>query len=187
MADARCLGCVFFSRVSPEKGADVVLGAARRLPDVDFAFYGQIDEDYRQRFEQEVGSLGNVAYKGVFDSAQDDPVSELCGYDLHLFPSRWPNEGIPGVLVETKMAAVPSIVSDICYNAELVKDGVEGIVLRECGAEALVAAIEELEDDPQTLDELKAGALASSERFCIDRYIDLLVADLAEASKEVCS
>lgn len=48
---------------------------------------------------------------------------EPSAYDLHLFPSRWRNEGVSGVLVEIKMAAVPSIVSDICYNAELIRDG----------------------------------------------------------------
>lgn len=184
MIDEGGLDCVFFSRVSPEKGADVVLEAARRLPNVAFAFYGQIDSDYETNFLSDVERLANVTYMGVFDSVKDDPVKELAAYDLHLFPTRWPNEGVPGVLVETKMAAVPSVVSDICYNAELIRDGVEGIVLNECSPDSLVKAIDGLNTDPASLSELKSGALASSERFYIDRYVDLLVSDLEDGRKE---
>lgn len=129
MGDSRHFERVFFSRISPEKGADSVLEAARMLPNVGFTFYGQMDKDYRGRFEREVALLPNVSYKGVFKSAQDDPVAGLHDYDLRLLQTRWPNEGAPGVLVETKMAAIPSIVSDVCCNAELVLDGKEGVVL----------------------------------------------------------
>lgn len=183
VSDSR-LECVFFSRISPEKGADIVLDTARKLPDIGFTFYGQVDKGYLENFKREVASLPNVTYKGVFDSVRNDPVAELSSYDLHLFPTCWPNEGVPGVLVETKMAAVPSVVSDICYNAELVLDGKEGVVLKECDSDTLAAVIGELRDDPGLLDSLKAGAFASSERFCIDRYIDLLMTDLVEAGGE---
>lgn len=180
MSEARRLRCVFFSLVSPEKGADVVLGAARRLPGVDFDFYGRLDKTFEHQFLAGVDSLDNVKYRGVFDSVEDDPVKELNGYDLHLFPSRWPNEGVPGVLVETKMAAVPSIVSDICYNSEIVRDGSEGIVLDNCTDAALAQAIESLDSDRVLLDSMKQAALESAERFYIDRYIGWLIADLLE-------
>ena len=173
------LKCVSFSLISQEKGADVILGAAERLQDVEFHFYGRIQQNYEESFETRVSSLPNVFYHGVFDSVKNDVTAELAKYDLHLFPTRWPNEGVPGVLVETKMAAVPSIVSNICYNAELVIDGSEGIVLDECGAEALVMAIGSLKDNLSALDKLKVGALASSERFYTDQYIDLIIGNLS--------
>ncbi len=185
MTDAHALECVFFSRISPEKGVDVVLGAARRLADINFSFYGQIDDSYSRAFLENVDMLKNVRYRGVFDSVANDPVKELNKYDLHLFPTRWPNEGVPGVLVETKMAGVPSIVSNICHNVELVRDGVEGVVLDECSVDCLVDAIEYLDAKPAMLNRLKEGALASSERFYIDRYVGLLVADLDDARKAV--
>lgn len=184
MTDKGRFDCVFFSRISPEKGADVVLETARRLSNVTFAFYGQIDRDYEAAFLSAAEGLKNVTYKGIFDSAKDDPVEELTAYDLHLFPTRWPNEGVPGVLVETKLAGVPSVVSDICYNAELVRDGTEGVVLEECSADCLVDVIEGLSENSAVLDGLKTGALASSDRFYIDRYIDLLVSDLEDGRKE---
>ena len=178
------LKCVFFSLVSPDKGIDLVLDAAKSLRDVDFYVYGRIEQGY-DGFSEIVDELANVQYMGVFDSANGDVVSELNKYDLHLFPSRWPNEGVPGVLVETKMAAVPSIVSAICYNAELVVDGVEGLVLEENTAEALTQAIASLDLDRDRLDAMKAASLKSAERFYIDRYIDWLVADLNDEDGKV--
>lgn len=179
----RRLSCVFFSLVSPDKGIDLVLEAAERLPTIDFAIYGRIEDDYEE-FQPRVNELDNVTYMGVFDSVKGDAVTELNKYDIHLFPTRWPNEGVPGVLVETKMAAVPSIVSDICYNAELVCDGVEGIVLRQNTAHDLVEAISLLDADRERLNAMKASALESAERFYIDKYIDRLVSDLTEGQEK---
>ena len=82
------------------------------------------------------------------------------------------------------MAAVPSIVSDVCYNAELVKDGVEGVVLAECNADCLIEAILSLCVSPGLLSKMKESALASSERFYIDRYVNLLVSDLVDARRK---
>lgn len=180
------LSAVFFSLVSPDKGADLVLDAAETLPNVDFYVYGRIEHEYDE-FLSRVESLANVEYMGVFDSVHGDVVAELRKYDLHIFPSRWPNEGVPGVLVETKIAAVPSIVSDICYNSELVRDGEEGVVLKENTASALAEAIASLDVDRRRLDDMKAAALESAERFYIDNYIDRLVVDITDKRGRVVS
>lgn len=178
--DAKRLECVFFSLVGRDKGADLVLDAAEALPHVGFTFYGRIDRAFEREFGRRAAALANAEYRGVFDSVTADPVTELNRYDLHLLPTRWPNEGVPGVLVETKMAAVPSVVSNICYNAELVRDGIEGIVLPECTAGALAEIIAALDADRERLDAMKQAALDSAERFYIDRYVDWLAADLME-------
>lgn len=174
------LKCVFFSYVSPEKGIDLVLEAARQLPNIDFSVYGRLDESYIGEFSSAVAQTNNLDYHGVFDSVSQDAVSELNKYDVHLFPTRWPAEGVPGVLVETKIAAVPSIVSNICFNAELVRDREEGLVLEEFSVESLVNAIDQLDANRALLASLKEKALASAERFYLDNYIDGLVSDLTD-------
>lgn len=148
------------------------------LPQVSFHFYGRIEHGYEDAFRLAMRSLPNVEYHGVFDSVSNDVIVELGQYDLHLLPSAWASEGVPGVLVETKIAAVPSIVSDVCYNAEIIKNGVDGVVLRENTAECLIAAIEMLDADPTLLSHMKASALASAEHYYVDQYIDEIVADL---------
>ena len=169
------LRAVFFSRIGVEKGADIVLEVARLVPEVEFSLYGSVDEAYAESFKVQTGSLSNLCYRGVFDSAAGDAICELAQYDVHLFPSRWPYEGVPGVLVETKMAAVPSIVSDACYNAEIVVDGLSGILVSEDCAEAWARELRALDDDRPKLDRLKHGAYESAEEYYTDACIGVLL------------
>lgn len=171
--------CVFFSLIGKAKGADLVLEAVTTLPEVGFHFYGRIEKGFESHFRSLAFRLPNVEYHGVFDSVTGDVLAELNRYDLHLLPTRWPNEGVPGVLVETKMAAVPSVVSDCCHSAEIVVDGVDGVVLKTCDAESHREAIARLCVDSSRIDAMKVAALESAERFYIDRYLDLIVSEIA--------
>ena len=181
------LKCVFFSLIGPNKGADVVLDAAEHLPGVEFHFYGHIEQSFKDTFDACISRLPNAFYHGVFDSVNNDAVAELSKYDVHIFPSRWISEGVPGVLAETKIAGVPSIVSNISYNAELVESGYDGIVLEECTAAALCRAIEELNADRNLLYSMKKAALVSAENYYVDCYIDGMISDLEEAQGKASS
>ena len=105
---------------------------------------------------------------------------ELSQYDVLLLPSRWKNEGVPGILVESKITGLPAVVSDIAYNAEIVNDGVDGIVLKENTAEALSKALLYLGENRSVLSKLKIGAKDSAEHYYIDNYIDKIVGELKE-------
>lgn len=172
------LKCVFFSLMRPEKGVDLILQAARDLPEVDFTFYGQIDRTYQAVFEAEAVKLGNVEYKGVFTGNSEEVYAELRYYDVLLFPTRWANEGVPGVLVEAKIAGIPAVVSDICFNAELVADGLEGIVLEENDKDHLIDVIQKLDADRELLYRLKLGSRDSAKKYYIDNYVDGILKQL---------
>lgn len=173
--------CVFFSQIGPAKGADIVLEAAEHLCDIEFHFYGQIRNNFEEAFISRVSELPNVFYHGVFDTVNNDVIKELSQYDLHVFPTKWAAEGVPGVLVETKIAAVPSIVSNMNYNTELIDSEKDGIVLEECTSNELCQVIKVLFTDANLLYSMKEAALASAEDYYVDQYIDLLIADLKEA------
>lgn len=162
------LRCLFFSRVSADKGADLVLEAAGNDLNVDF--YGEIDPNYRHTFLRSVESRENLRYLGVFQADSPTLYDTLHSYDVLLLPTRWKAEGVPGILVEAKMAAVPAIVSDICFNAEIVEDGISGIVLQENTAQALRRAVDLLKADPALTDSLKSGALTSSAHYLLESY-----------------
>lgn len=81
------------------------------------------------------------------------------------------------------MAAVPTVASNVSYNAELVESGKDGIVLDECTAEAMCDAIKALDGDRELLVSMKEAALASAEYFCVDHYLEELVADLENGRK----
>lgn len=172
------LRCVFFSQVQPEKGADLVLEAARMLPNVDFSFYGNIVDDYKDIFMNRVNAQQNVSYYGVFKGSFDAVYGELSKYDVLLFPTKWDIEGVPGILVEGKIAGLAEIVSNKSYNAELVQDGVEGVVIAENTGNCLAAAIQQLAEDRDFLNSMKKGSRESSERYYIENYIESIVDNL---------
>ncbi len=61
----------------------------------------------KTKFKSELNRMPNVKYLGIFDSVAGDVVKELNQYDIHLFPTMCPHEGVPGVIAETKLAGVP--------------------------------------------------------------------------------
>ena len=166
------LNCVFFSLIQANKGVDNILAVSRELPNVEFAFYGHIDDDYKEHFTNATAELPNVKYMGVFSGDSESVYNELTKYDVVLLPTKWKTEGIPGILVEAKIAGVTCIVSDESYNAEIIKNGEEGIVLSENTPERLKEAIIELDSDRKLLSRLKSNNHASAEKYYIENYID---------------
>lgn len=172
------LRCLFFSRISPEKGTDVVLQAAHLTPDIQYDFYGQADADYEQIFLTEVNTLPNVTFHGVFASDGHNIYELMHSYDFLLLPTCYADEGVPGVLVEAKIAALPAIVSNASYNAEIVEHGSSGLVLSQRTGECLAATLEELTEAPHRVNELKQGALKSAKDYLIENHLSAITAQL---------
>ena len=162
------LRCVFFSQIQPEKGVDRILETAKNMPDVEFDFYGGIVPDYRETFLNEVEKLQNVCYHGVFSGNSPEVYAELSQYDALLLPTRCATEGLPGILIEAKIAGIPSVISGINYNREVVTDGVDGIVLTEDSADCLKSALLALSADREMLLRMKHASRASAEQYYID-------------------
>lgn len=178
--DSDVLRCVFFSLIQPEKGTDLILEAASALENVRFSFYGHISEEYKEGFLKKVDESDNVEYNGIFGGTNEEIYRELAKYDVLLFPTQWKTEGVPGILVEAKIAGLACVVSDMSYNSELVADGTEGLVMRRNDAETLRRKILLLDQNRDLLRKLKKGSAESGERFFIDKYIDEIVDAVCE-------
>ncbi len=161
--------CLFLSLICKEKGVDNILSAAKESSDMTFDFYGDIMEGYEEEFHRELEALPNCRYCGVYASDGVNVYGKLHEYDALLLPTRYLTEGIPGVLIEAKIAAVPAVVSDVSYNRCLIDHGVSGIVLEENTADALTEALQRL--TPEQLDKLKHGALESAKTYLIENNL----------------
>lgn len=172
--------CLFFSLISEDKGADIVVSAAEILTqkgiNYSIDFYGHIDSKYEQNFHDKIKNNEKLNYCGVFKAAsKDDVYKKMLEYDVLLFPTKWKNEGVPGVLVESKIAGIPAVVSDINYNSEIVENKKAGIVLKENTPKELAKAIELLYLDENLLLKLKRGAKDSSKNYLIENYIEQII------------
>jgi glycosyltransferase involved in cell wall biosynthesis len=100
----------------------------------------------------------------------DDTDAIYRGIDLLLLTSRY--EGFGLVLVEAGAAGIPVVVADLPAMAEVVDDGVTGLI-RERSAGALAAAIDELVTNPERRVQMGAAARRHViERFSAERMLD---------------
>lgn len=165
------LKCVFFSKICEDKGVDYILSELKDLEGITIDFYGHVDGRIKDRFESFINIHSFANYKGVFDSVKNDVYTELSKYDVLLLPTKWKGEGVPGILVESKMAGITAIVSKMNYNEEIVLDGIEGIVLKKLEKGSLQNAVRLLDNDRDRLMTLKEGAYQSRSRYAMESYI----------------
>lgn len=164
---------VYFSRICEEKGVDEIIDAVKESNGqwtVDF--YGEVAAEYKDKFENFLKEYPQIKYHGVYDATNGNVYKELNQYDAILLPSKWSGEGVPGALVESKMAGIAAIVSDWNFNAEIVKNDSEGIVLKEKLSNVLNKI------NSQKMMELKVGAFESRKRYDIETYREQLLEEI---------
>ena len=77
-----------------------------------------------------------------------------------------------GILVEAKIAGLAEIVSSQNYNAEIVTDGEDGVVLRDNSIDSLRKAILTLSEDNKLLDSMKYKSWMSAQKYFVENYTD---------------
>jgi glycosyltransferase involved in cell wall biosynthesis len=126
-------------RLSPEKGYDVLLRAARELPDVTVVLVG--DGPDRGRLEAMGSELG-LGERLVLTGWQADPLPWLPALDVFVLPSRL--EALPLAAIEAMLASRPVVASDVGGVQEVVVDGETGILVPPDDAPALAAELRSL-------------------------------------------
>lgn len=168
------LDFVFISLITEDKGCDTIFGAISILKKREFSsdftvsFYGKVDGTYQRKFQQNIGD--EIRYKGYLDimNSPNESYLELSSYDCLLFPTYFIGEGFPGVLIDSFITGLPTIVSDWHMNTELVKDGYNGLVVPVKDEIALANAMQRLIENPKLLDLLSKNAHENANRYHID-------------------
>jgi glycosyltransferase involved in cell wall biosynthesis len=132
----------FVGRVSPEKGVDLLMQAAVKLPHIPFKIAGAYDpnDDVARQ------APGNVDFLGSLD--RDALIRFYQQSRMLVTPSRW-FEGLPVVMIEAMLCAKPVISSLLGGLPDVVEGGRTGLLTPPGDVEALAAAIQELWDAPE--------------------------------------
>jgi len=129
------------------KGHPWLIAAAppviREFPSTRFVLVG--DGEQRPGFEQQVAKLG-LEKNFLFLGRRADVAEILACCDIAVLPSR--AEGLPNAVLEYMAAGLPAIVSRVGGNAELVEDGVTGLLVPPEDSEALAAGLLKVLRDP---------------------------------------
>lgn len=136
---------IFLSRVEQSKGIDICIDTFKTLDDeFQLDIYGPISKKYERTFFESIKESNNIFYKGILDHSSTKIYEILSQHDCLLFPSKWHNEGIPGVLIESKFAGISVICSDINYNTEIIQNNEHGIVISNIDSENMRKSIKYL-------------------------------------------
>ncbi len=147
-------------RMVTKKGFDLLLEAFFRLaptvPDVDLVLAG--DGEARHALEVTAAAMGlshRVWFPGRLERGQVDPVMRRA--EVFVLPSRLEPFGI--VLVEAFRARTPVLASSRGGPVELVRDGVDGLLVDPFDTSALAASLSRLLGDAGLRGQLaEAGA-----------------------------
>lgn len=128
----------FVGRLSPEKGVDLLLEVARRLPNLRFRIAGELAErcsiDNLPQNVELLGLLNRDQLADFYSSARAILTTSRCweGFSLTTLEAMYYNTTV----VVPRWAAFP----------EMVADGVCGMLYEPCSADSIIEALENLRD-----------------------------------------
>ena len=151
---------LYVGRISREKNLDVLAAAYRQLREAKVPVrlfivgIGPYLEALQELIPDAVfaGYLAGEALATAYASA-----------DIFVFPSTTDTFG--NVIIEAQAAGLPAIVSDLGGPAELITEGVNGLITKAHDVEAFARAVRQLVENP----ELRAAMSVSARQGVVDR------------------
>jgi glycosyltransferase involved in cell wall biosynthesis len=101
-------------------------------------------------------AAGDARVRLLPSVAPSEVIAVMAGYDLIAVPSRWQETG-PLVVLEAFAAGTPVLGARLGGVAELVRDGVDGVLVAPDDAPAWAAVIEALAADRPRIEALRRG------------------------------
>ena len=144
-------------RFAPEKNQFAAIRAARHAPELDFVFVGDADSGTGRLASAFGQRLGNVRFLG----RRWDMPELYRASDALLQPTLAENQSL--VTLESLASGLPVVTTPIPAQAELVQDGVTGLLVSPQGA-LLAAALRALAAHPARLAQMGQGARAHTLR-----------------------
>ncbi len=153
------------------KGHPWLIAAAHQVvsefPSVRFVLAG--DGAQRPEFERRVAELG-LKENFLFMGRRSDVPQILRNCDIAVLPSK--AEGLPNAVLEYMCAGLPTVATAVGGNAEIVRDGVTGLLVPAQDSQALANALSRLLRDPELAKRLaKDGQQYVIDNFSFERLV----------------
>lgn len=169
---------VFVGRLSPEKGAHVLVRAMRRVPEVECVIVGDGPERARLHILVEDLQLKNVRFAGRLDGKALE--SEVAAARAVVVPSLvYETFGLS--VLEAYALGKPVIASQLGGLPEVVRDGETGLLFAAGDEEQLAADIKELMDVEKARRFGLAGRKLAETDYAPEKHLERVLAIYARA------
>ena len=170
----------FAGRLTTAKSLDVALRALAQVPGIALAIAG--DGPDRAELEALTAELGLGERVRFLGAQPRERVLELFhASDASLLSSSW--ENFPHTVVEALAAGAPVLATAVGGVPEVVRDGVNGLLVPPGDEDALAGAIRRFFDDEELRARLAAGAAPSVEEYRPERLLARIEVVLEQAAR----
>jgi glycosyltransferase involved in cell wall biosynthesis len=146
----------FLGSLVPHKGVHVLMDAVNELKGkAHLTIYGSPDSNPKYFKQLRTRDLEYIRFAGVSDP--QNPYPALSAFDVIVIPSLW-DENSPLVIHEAHAAKRPVIASNVGGIPELIRDGIDGILVPPDDVTALADALDMLANHPEQLLEMSQQA-----------------------------
>jgi glycosyltransferase involved in cell wall biosynthesis len=138
---------------------------------------GKQEEAYRRMLDERIQQLGVAKYVRLMGQRSDIP-DLLQASDVFCLPSR--SEVMPIALLESMATGLPAVATNVGGVAELVRDGVDGIITKSGDTAGLAAALLRLQREPALRMEMGRAAQENvrasySPEVCVPKILECFV------------
>ena len=160
ITNQKTLRILWLARVTGVKNPYKVIEIANYLPNIDFFMAGGGDQ--QEYIAKNVPK--NVKILGWQKASEVMPLADI-------FLSTSENEGMPIAIIESQLAGIPAVVTDVGSVSEVVKNMKTGIVCKK-EIQSLINAILKLSKSKKMRDLYGKRAKANAKReFSLDKFI----------------
>jgi glycosyltransferase involved in cell wall biosynthesis len=159
----QCKKFVYIGRIIEEKGIFEILNASKLInSNISIDIYGPLQNGLTKTIFQE---YNNVNYNGIIDPK--DIYTTLVNYDLLLFPTYYPGEGYPGIIIEALNVGMPIICTNWLEINDLV-DNKTAIIIEPKNHKSLAKSINNVYLNKKLYKDLCIGAQQRSRLYSME-------------------
>lgn len=167
--------CVFYGRLVQEKGIEKAIDVINRLYeenyDISLDIYGQArNEEYIEKLK-EMSNKNCIYFKGTIIPDNKNEYEILSQYDIFVFPTEHPGEGLPGALIDAYIAGLAVIASDWKYAREYIDNEKNGLIFKYKDYEDFYIKFKELIENKK-ISEYKKHSKELSEKYLTKNILE---------------
>jgi glycosyltransferase involved in cell wall biosynthesis len=170
---------VFAGRLTRQKALDVAIEAVAQVPTAQLLVIGDGPERADlERHAERVGVNGRVSFVGA--KSREEVLPLVSTAYAAILSSDW--ENLPHAAVEALAAGTPVVATAVGGVPEIVRDGVNGLLVPPRAPDELAVALRRLVDSPELREQLSRAARQSVAELHRDRVYGRLEQVLLEAA-----